>query len=520
MAKKDHQNLSKPEFRAPVVTIMGHVDHGKTTLLDNIRKSNVALREFGGITQHVSSYQIEFQNRYITFVDTPGHEAFFAMRERGAKITDIVILVVAADDGVMPQTKEVIGLWKKMNVQLIVAINKIDAQGADIDKVKRELSIEGVLVEGYGGDIPFVEISAKNGTNIDKLLELINFLTEINENDKYVDLSNVDYESESIVLESYLDKSLGAVATVIIKSGDVKRGSYAVGGQDYGKIRTILNDQGKQVDYAIESQPVKLIGIPKVLNVGEIVRTFGDESKAREISKEASFNDQKEQSQSAFNKRSLVNFFAAEEESKDIKKLNVLLVADARGSVEAIENSLKKLDVPGVELNILEARTGTINQNDIELAKTRSSIVLAFNIKVDPKILKSAEDNGVLLREYKIIYELFEEIEGAMISLVAPTEEEEVVGEANVLQIFQLTNGKFITGSRVTKGKIQKGYQVYVERRGQKVHEGKITELRNNKNEIKEATVGNDCGILMEPNIELQTGDKVYCFKLVKSLFS
>lgn len=519
MAKSKENKVDEKGVRAPVVTIMGHVDHGKTTLLDYIRHANVAAREFGGITQHVSSYQVEFQGRPITFIDTPGHEAFFAMRERGAKITDIVILVVAADDGVMPQTKEVIGLWKKMNAHLIVAINKIDAPGADIEKVKRELSTNGVQVESYGGDIPSVEISAKNGTNIDKLLELINLITELNELDKFADTTNADFLSESIVLESNLDKSLGAVATVIVKAGTVKRGHFAVGGANYGKIRSIVNDQGKTLDEAIESLPVKIVGVPQVLEVGEIVRTYSDEAKAKEIAKQGSFNDQKEQAQAAFTKSSLANFFSEEQNSDEKKGLNIIILADTRGSLEAIEHSLKKIEVPGAELKILDSRAGTVTQNDLELARSRGGIILAFNVKVDPKLAKSAEDSGILLREYKIIYEMFEEIEGAMLGLVAPEKEEQVVGEGNVLQIFQLSDGKYVTGTRVTKGKIMKGYQIYVERRGEKVHEAKIDSLKNNKNEVKEVTTGMDCGILMEPNIELQTGDKVICFKLVKASF-
>jgi translation initiation factor IF-2 len=518
MGKNKDNNAIQTSLRAPVVTIMGHVDHGKTTLLDYIRNANVAEREHGGITQHVSSYQVVFQDKPITFIDTPGHEAFFAMRERGAKITDIVILVVAADDGVMPQTKEVIGLWKKMNVQLIVAINKIDMPGADIEKVKRQLSSEGVLVEGYGGDIPFVEVSAKNGTNIDKLLELINLVAELKELDKKVDISNADFISESIVLESYQDKSLGSIANVIIKSGEVKRGHFAVGGQVYGKIRTVINDLGKNLDLAVESQPVKIVGIPSVLEVGEIIRTYDSESKAREVSKQDSFNDQREAQMESFSKASLASFFNEQEQENELKVLNLIIVTDTKGSLEAIENSLKKIDVPGVELKFITLKTGLITQNDLDLAKQRNAIILTFNIKTDQKFLKLAEDQEILLREYKIIYEMFEEIEAAMIGLVAPTSEEEVIGEANVLQIFRLSEGKFVTGCRVTKGKILKGYQVYVLRRNEKVHEAKISSLRNNKNEVKEVGVGMDCGILMEPNIELQTGDKVICYKLVKSI--
>lgn len=516
----NNKNLrNKAQFRAPVVTIMGHVDHGKTTLLDYICKTNIADRECGGITQHVRAYQVQFEGRHITFIDTPGHEAFFAMRERGAKITDIVVLVVAADDGVMPQTKEVINLWKKMRTQLIVAINKIDAPGANIEKVKRELSMEGVLLEGYGGDIPFVEISAKNGTNVDKLLELINLIAELNELDKFSDISHADFTSESIVLESSMSKSLGPIATVIVKSGQVKRGEFGVGGSIYGKIRAIIDDRNRTIDSAIESMPVKLVGIPKVLDVGEIVRTYNLESKAREVAKEKSFNEQKKESQDKLTRSSLVTLFSEKEGTENIKRLNLIIVADTKGSLEAIQHSLEKIHVDGVELKIIEAHTGSVNQNDIETAKVRGGIILAFNIKIDSKVVKLAEESDVLLREYNIIYELLEDVEGAMLGLATPVQEEEIIGEGNVLQIFQLSDGKYVAGTRVTKGKIVKGYQIYVVRKSERVSEGKISSLRHNKDEVKEITAGMDCGILVEPNVELQTGDKVFCYKVVKSIF-
>ncbi len=515
MAKDKEKKSNLPQHRAPVVTIMGHVDHGKTTLLDYIRSSNVADREFGGITQHVRAYQIIFQDRPITFIDTPGHEAFFAMRERGANITDIIILVVAADDGVMPQTKEVINLWKKSQTQLVVAINKIDMPGANLDKVKRQLSENGVQVEGYGGDIPVVEVSAKEGTNINSLLELLNLITELNELDKYTDLSNAPYTSESVVLESNMDKSLGPVATVIVKAGNVNRGEFAVGGKDYGKLRALVDDSGKNIDTAFESKPVRLVGVPKVLEVGEIVRTYKDEKQAKEASL-VSVNEERLEQRSDFNKNILASMFAAQDNDSDIKKLNIVILADARGSLEAIEHSLKKLEIPGTELNILESRTGNVTSNDVNLASTRGGIVLAFNTKVEPNAAKHAEEGGVIIREYKIIYELFEEIEVALIGMVEPTEEEEIIGEAEVRQVFQLTNGKFVAGCRVSKDKIVKGYQAFVQRKGERVSEGKITSLKHLKDEVKEATLGTECGILIEPNVEMQTGDIVVCFRTRK----
>lgn len=515
MAKNKNSKIQLPRFRAPVVTIMGHVDHGKTTLLDYIRKSNVAEREFGGITQHVRAYQIQHDGRPITFIDTPGHEAFFAMRERGANITDIIVLVVAADDGVMPQTKEVINLWKKAKTHLIVAVNKIDMPGADVEKVKRQLAQNDLLVEGYGGDIPIVEVSAKNGTNVPALLELINLVAELNELDKFSDLSNVDFTSESVVLESTMDKSQGPVATVIVKSGVVSRGEFGVGGRIYGKLRAIVDDNNKTVDVAYESMPARLIGIPKVLDVGEIVRTYEDEKVARDASN-VSVNEEIQEQRSVFNKNILANIFATSEQQEEIKKLNIILIADAQGSLEAILHALKKIDIPDTELTILESRTGNVTQSDVNTAAARGGIILAFNTKVEPSAQKLAEDEKVLIREYKIIYEMFEEIEGALIGLVEPTEEEEVIGEANIIQVFQLSNGKFVAGCRVTSKKIIKGYQAHVERKGERVHQGKITSLKHLKEEVKEATLGTECGILIEPNVELQTGDTVICYRVRK----
>jgi translation initiation factor IF-2 len=515
MAKDKNSKIQLPKFRAPVVTIMGHVDHGKTTLLDYIRKSNVAEREFGGITQHVRAYQIEHDGRPITFIDTPGHEAFFAMRERGANITDIIVLVVAADDGVMPQTKEVINLWKKAKTHLIVAVNKIDMPGADVDKVKRQLSQNDLLVEGYGGDIPIVEVSAKQGTNVPALLEVINLVAEINELDKFKDLENVPFTSESVVLESSMDKAQGPMATVIVKAGNVIRGEYAAGGKIYGKIRAIVDDNAKTIDYAYESRPIRIVGIPKVLDVGEIVRTYTDEKDAKEASN-VSVNEELKVQRTEFNRNILANIFAANERENDIKKLNIILITDAQGSLEAILHSLKKIEIPDTNLNILESRSGNVTSNDVNTASARGGIILAFNTKVEPEAVKLAEAEKVLIREYKIIYELFEEVEGALIGLVEPTEEEEVIGEANIIQVFELSNGKFIAGCRVTKDKIIKGYQAHVLRKGEKVHQGKISSLKHLKDEVKEATLGTECGIQLEPNIDLQTGDTVVCYRVKK----
>jgi translation initiation factor IF-2 len=398
---------------------------------------------------------------------------------------------------------------------MIVAINKIDMPGANIDKVKRQLATEGVQVESYGGDIPSVEISAKLGTNVEGLLDLINLVSEMNLQDKFTDLSNVNHVSESIVLESFMDKQIGPVATVVVKSGRIQQGEYGVGGKIYGKIRAIINDQGITVDTAFESQPVKLVGIPTVLEVGEFVRTYIDEKDAREASKE-SINEVREEKQSEFNKNVLASIFAAQEEDALIKKLNIIVVTDAKGSLEAILYALNKIKVPGTKLNILDSHTSNVNLNDITLASARGGIVLAFNTKIDSNAEKSAKEEKILIREYKIIYELVEEIEMALIGLVEPTEAEDVMGEAEVRQVFTLSNGKFVAGLRVTKNKLVKGYHYYLLRKGERVHDGRISSLKHGKDEVKDATVGTECGVLCE-GFEPMTGDILVCFKTVKA---
>lgn len=513
---KNSKNLEPTlTLRAPVVTIMGHVDHGKTTLLDYIRKTRIAEKEYGGITQQVRTYQIQFNNYPITFIDTPGHEAFVAMRERGAKVTDIIVLVVAADDGVMPQTKEVINLWKSIRCNLIVAINKVDLPTANVERTKNDLLKEEVYLEGYGGDIPYVEISAKFGTNVDKLLDLINLVAELNEIHKFTDISNADFKSEMIVLESYLDKAVGPIANVIIKLGKLKRGDFVVGSNLYSRIRAIINDSNLTIDEAVESMPVKIIGLPTVVEVGEILRTYDKESVAREKSKISSFNNEKLEMKERFTKAYLASKIQEQKQNEDIQKLNIILIADTKGSLEAITYALKKINISEVKLDIIQIKVGVLSQNDIDLAKIKNSIILGFNIKPDYKVLKYAEINNVLFKNYNIIYELVDEVKDVMLSLIdTDNQDEEAIGEGIVLQIFELSNGKFVIGSRVNKGLLARNCTLKIVRGDSVIHEGKIVSLKHLKEDVKEINAGMDCGILLEPNFgDLKQGDKIFCYK-------
>ena len=500
--------------RAPIVTVMGHVDHGKTTLLDYIRKTRVAEREYGGITQQIRSFQVVYHGLPITFVDTPGHEAFVSMRERGANITDILLLVVAADDSVMPQTREVINLWSKTKSHLLVAINKIDIPGANAERVKNDLAKEGVFLEGYGGDIPYVEISAKNGTNVDNLLELINLIAELNDLHKFIDLGNVDYKAEAIVLESYLDKSLGPVLSVILKSGSIKRGYYIVGGNVYSRLRAIMDDSNLTIDDAVESMPVRLVGMPCVLEAGEIIRFYDKEILARNASKERSFNEQKIEQRERFTKDYLKTLLLSEERQQEIKKLSLMVIADTKGSLEAINYALQKLDNFGdVKLDIVLSKVGLVTNSDVDMAKLKNSVVLAFNIKKDQKVWKYAELNKVLIQEYKVIYELIDDVKEAMQRMVDVEESDVVLGEGLILQVFELSNGKFVIGTRVNKGKFLRNMYAKVLDGDNVLHEGKISSLRHFKDEVKEVTAGMDCGILLEPNAEVPVNKRVICIK-------
>ena len=503
-------------YKPPIITVMGHVDHGKTTLLDYIRKTRVADKEFGGITQSIGGYQTEYEGKKITFIDTPGHEAFSAMRERGANLTDIIVLVVAADDGIKDQTREVINIWKKSGTQLIVAINKIDVPGANPEKVKREIVSEGVPLEGWGGDVPVVEVSAKTGQNVEVLLETIDLVSEVHGLNKIpVIEEKVEYLSEVIVLESNLHKSMGAIANVIVKYGTLKQGDFVSAAGISGKVRALINEENKTIAEATISMPVAVVGIPTVLNVGEIIRSYPSEKLARENSVQ-SFNDTKIEEQKEFTEDMLASLFGDGEEVEENKELKIILKGDKMGSLEAIETSLKNIEIPSVDLKVISSSTGLISRNDIDKAALMKAIIIIFGQEVASDMVLYAKQNHVLIRIYKVIYELIDELEEAMIGLVEPQEQEIITGIAEVRALFVLSDKSVIAGSLITKDKIQKGYKCYVERKGERVFEGKVTSLRHNKDEVKEVIVGNECGIGLDPKFEIQTGDRIYAYRIEK----
>jgi translation initiation factor IF-2 len=509
-------------YKAPVVTVMGHVDHGKTTLLDRIRNANVADKEFGGITQKIGGYQVTHNGKKITFIDTPGHEAFGAMRARGVSVTDIIVLVVAADDGIQNQTREVINLFKNTtNVHMVVAVNKIDMPGANADRVKRELASEGLSLEGWGGDIPVVEISAKLNQNIDTLLDTIQLVAELSEIDQaevYTPDPTKNYLSESVIIESYQDKALGAVATCIVKAGTLKRGDFVIGSGTYGKARALIDQNGKTVNEAGVSDPIAIVGLPTVQETGEIIRSYATDKLARDNSK-VSINEiieegKKEVMEEITDQLSEnFDFFGDNEEKNEFK---IILKADSKGSLDAIVSSLEKIEVEGIKLKIQSSLLGAITLSDIDMAASTKAIIIAFNVDIPKNLETQIKTKKVLVRQYKLIYQLLEEIEGALTGLMMPEEEIVNIGVANVKSVFILSNKNVIAGCDVKSGKIIKGYRAAVERKGERLHEGKITSLRHLKDEVKEIGVGQDCGILIEPGFDIQTGDRIVVFKVEK----
>lgn len=501
-------------YKPPIVGLMGHVDHGKTSLLDAIRESKLTEKEFGGITQHISAYQAEHQGKAITFIDTPGHKAFTEMRERGADSTDIIVLVVAADDGVQDQTKEVINLWKKTNDQMIVAINKIDKEGADTRRVKQELSSAGVELEGYGGDVPVVEVSAKKKTNIEGLLDLILLVAEMNGLDKAPEIKNAEYHGEGIVLESYLDSSLGPVALCVVRAGSLGRGEYIAGAGMCSKIRALIDESKKTVEVAEISQPIVAVGLPKVMDLGEIVRVYKDESEAKMAVKAGeSINVQKAQKVEDLRDNIIDQLFSCEGEDEG-KCLNVIVKCDKQGTLEAVVSSLMKVRVEGVRLSIVRDGIGDVTEDDVDYAKTTRSIVLGFNVEIDAAAVRRAKQERVLVRTYNVIYELIEEVEGAMQGLVEPDKEEIVVGRARVKKIFELSDKSVVAGCIVTAGKMMRGYRCTVERDEETVHEANIKSLKHGKEDEKEVSKDVECGIIIEPEFEVRQGDFVVCRSL------
>jgi len=516
--EKAEERTAKRAYKPPIVGLMGHVDHGKTSLLDAIRSSNLTEKEFGGITQHISAYQATHQDKKITFIDTPGHKAFNEMRGRGAKTTDIIVLVVAADDGVQAQTKEVIELWKKSGDKLIVAITKSDKEDADPRRVKQELATNGVLVEGFGGDVPVVEVSALKKTNIDTLLDLILLVAEMEGLDQVPEVGNAEYVGEGVVLESRMDQSLGPVGLVIVRAGEFTRGSFVAGAGMVGKIRALIDEGRNTIAVAAVSQPVMVVGMPKVMALGEIVRVFKDEKAARAAAEAgASINEEKEEKVEELKDDIASQLFSSEEKVGE-QCLNVIIKCDTVGTLEAVRGSLLKIKVDGVSLTIVRDSTGTVSEEDVSYAKTTRAIVLGFNVKVDSIAERLAKQEKVVVRSYNVIYELMEEVEGAMQGLVEPDVEEVEVGMARVKKTFELSDKTIVAGCIVTSGKIVRNAKVYVLRDDDQVHEGVVKTLRHGKDDEKEVTKDVECGVILEPQFaEIRQGDFLRCVKVSKA---
>ena len=501
-------NAEDLEERPPVITIMGHVDHGKTTLLDTIRKTNVASGEAGGITQAIGAYQIEYQGKKLTFIDTPGHAAFTEMRARGASITDIVIIIVAADDGVMPQTKEAIDHAKAAGVPIIVAVNKIDKPTANVERVLTEMANNGIQPEEWGGDVMFVNISAMTGLGIDDLLERILLLSEMAELK-----ANPNRYASGTVIESKLDKSSGVITNILIQNGTLRLGDPIVVGTISGKVRTLKNDKGENLVEALPSMPVSITGLSESPSAGDKFMAFENEKKAKSIASQRELleKERKNKPKSAVSLDDLFNRVAEGE-----KEINIILKADVKGSEEAVKNALLKLDVEGIKINVIRSGIGTISESDVSLADASNAIIIGFNIRPDHKITEMAKDKGIDIRLYDIIYKVVEEMEAALKGKLAPEYEEKVRGEAEVRKIFKFSKVGTIAGSYVTSGNLKRGAKARVIRDGVIVNDSTIATLAREKDQVKEVKQGLECGITIENFNDIKEQDIIEAYEMVE----
>lgn len=502
--------VERPEHlmpRPPVVTIMGHVDHGKTSLLDAIRKTNVISEEAGGITQHIGAYQVLHHGKKITFIDTPGHEAFTAMRARGAKVTDVAVLVVAADDGVKPQTIEAIDHARAAHVPIIVAVNKIDKPEANPDKVRKELSELGLVPEEWGGDTVFVNISAKFQTNLEELQEMIVLVAELLELK-----ANPGVLASGVVIEARLDKGRGPVATALIQRGTLHVGDPAVAGLAYGRVRAMLDDMGRPQAEATPAEPVEVLGLSTVPQAGDVLKVVADERSAKQIAEERALRKRVAE----LEKRPAVtldDLFRRIKEG-EIQELNIILKADVQGSMEAIEDSLRKLDVREVRLNIIHKAVGAISESDVMLAAASNAIIIGFNVRPTPKASKMAAKEKVDMRLYRVIYKVMEDINAALIGMLKPEYEEIELGRGEVIATFKIKGVGVIAGTMVKEGEIAKGSKLRVVRDGVVVAEGKIVSLRRYKEDVQSVGPGLECGIVIADFQDVKIGDVIETFEL------
>lgn len=490
------------EPRPPVITIMGHVDHGKTTLLDHIRKSRVAEGEFGGITQHIGAYQVSVKGKKITFLDTPGHEAFTAMRARGAMITDIVIIVVAADDGVMPQTREAVDHALAAGVPIIVAVNKIDKPGADPQRIMTEVSELGLMPEEWGGDVPYVNISAKQGTGIDELLETVTVVAELAELK-----ANPKRMAYGSVIEGRLDKGRGPVATLLIQNGTLRSGNPIVVGATYGRVRQLVDDRGREIKAAGPATPVEITGLNDVPEAGDKFMVFETEREARHVGEERA-QKKIEEERNYTSAMSLDDLFS-QMKSGEVVDLNIIVKADVNGTAEAVKSSLEKIDVEGARVNVIRSTVGAISESDILLASASKAIIYGFNVRPDANVRRKADEEGVEIRLHQVIYKMVEEIEAAMKGMLAPEMEEVVTGQAEIRHIYKVSKVGNIAGCYVTDGSIKRDCGIRLIREGIIVYEGKLASLKRFKDDAKEVNQGYECGLTIENYNDIKEGDIV-----------
>jgi len=492
--------------RAPVVTVMGHVDHGKTSLLDYIRTTRVAAGEAGGITQHIGAYHVQTPRGMITFLDTPGHAAFTAMRARGAKATDIVILVVAADDGVMPQTKEAISHAKAAGVPIVVAMNKIDKPEANPERVKSELVAEQVVPEDFGGESPFVPVSAKTGQGVDELLEQVLLQAEVLELK-----APTDAAAKGLVIEAQLDKGRGPVATVLVQSGTLKKGDVVIAGSSYGRVRAMLDENGKSIDEAGPSIPVEIQGLTEVPQAGDEFMVMTDERRAREIAtfRSGKYRDVKLSRQQA---AKLENMF--EQAGAGAQTLSLIVKADVQGSQEALSQSLVKLSTPEVKVQVVHAAVGGISESDINLAIASKAVIIGFNVRADAQARKLAETSGVDIRYYNIIYDAVDEVKAAMEGMLAPEQKEEVIGTAEIRTVFVASKIGTVAGSMVTAGRVTRNARFRLLRDNVVIYTGEVDSLKRLKDDVREVAEGFECGIKLKNVTDIKEGDQLEFFEV------
>ncbi len=494
----EEQDVANLMGRPPVVTILGHVDHGKTTLLDAIRETNVTDKEVGGITQHIGAYQVDYNGQKVTFLDTPGHEAFTAMRARGARATDIAVLVVAADDGIMPQTIEAMNHAKAAEVPIIVAINKMDVPGADIDRVKRQLVENGLVIEEWGGEVITVPVSAKEKQGIDELLDNILVVAEVEEL-----RANPERPAVGVIVEAQVDKSKGPVATVLVQTGTLRSGGVVVVGRTWGRVRALFSDNGAKVDSAGPSTPVELLGLSQLPMAGDILGAVESEKIAKDIIGD---RDRLSQNQQDFAAPTLEDA-ASRIGSGEISELNLIIKTDVQGSVDAVRGSLSKLSTEKARVSIVHAGSGTINETDIMLATASRAIVIGFSTKVEPGARKLAEAEKIDIRQYDIIYRLVEDVQRALSGLVAPETQEIVEGHVEVRAVFSVGRRGNIAGSYVTDGRITRNSIIHIMRDGELIHRGLVASLKHFKDDVREMATGFECGVVVEGFTDYAIGD-------------